>query len=224
MMLRRRRLCSCLSACAAWGLLAVLLLPRLAVPQTADPISFLWAFGSRVGATATTAPGPLTQDTVLHTGDQFKMLIQLQRPCFVYVLYHNAEQSVDLLFPSTLQQFETDYVLGKRYALPPNEDWYTLTPPAGRETIYILASATRLTALEALLTAAAAATPAEQSSLTARILAEIRALRPGRPVATGGERPVRIGGRVRGTTDLGDFAVEIHAPTFYSKSVTIEHR
>lgn len=131
---------------------------------------------------------------------------------------------MDLLFPATMQQFETDYVLGKRYEIPPKEAWYTLTPPAGRESISVLVSTTRLTALEALLVAANVATPAERPTLTARILAAIRAPRPGRPVATAGERPVRIGGNVRGMTDLGDFAVEIHTQNFYSKTFTVEHR
>ena len=99
---------------------------------------------------------------MVSTGSQFKILVQLQHPCFVYVLYHSAEQSVDLLFPATLQQFDTDYVPGKPYTMPRNGGWYTLTPPAGRETLYVLASATRLTALEALLGAAAVAPPAQR--------------------------------------------------------------
>ena len=221
---RCRSLFACVYVWSVWSLLVVLLAPRLAVSQTADTIHFRWAFVSRAGATATTAPGSLTQGTVLHTGDQFKIWVQLQHPCFVYVLYHSAEQSVDLLFPTTLQQFETDYVPGKPYMMPAKGGWYTLIPPAGRETLYVLASTTRLTALEALLETAAAAPPAQRPALTSRVLAEVRALRPSGPVATAGERPVRIGGTVRGTTDLGDFAVEVQAKTFYSKSLTIEHR
>src|SRR5712691_4090818 len=144
MVVRRVVLFPFFCACSVCGLLVVLFSYCLAAPPAADTISFLWAFGSRAGATATTAPGAITQDTVLHTGDQFKMLVQLQKPCFVYVLYHSAEQVVDLLFPSTMQQFETDYVLGKRYEIPPKEAWYTLTPPARRESISVLASPTRL--------------------------------------------------------------------------------
>ena len=219
---RCRPLLFCVYACAVWSLLVVFFDPCLALSQTANTIHFRWAFVSRAGAT--TAPKLLTQDTVLHTGEQFKILVELQHPCFVYILYHSAGQSVDLLFPATLQQFDTDYVPGKPYTMPPKGGWYTLTPPAGRETIYVLASATRLTALEALLGTAAAAPSAERPALTARILAAIRALRPGGPVATAGERPARIGGTVRGTTDLGNFAVEVQAQTFYSKSLSIEHR
>ena len=62
--------------------------------------------------------------------------------------------------------------------------------------------------------------------MIARILAEIRAPRQVRPSPTAGERPVRIGGSVRGDIhgkDWEDFAVEISAQHFYSKTFTIEH-
>jgi len=194
-----------------------------AAPRTVENISFQWAFGARVGAEDTQKLVAITQDTILHTGDQFKMVVKLQKLCFVYILYHSSEGEVDWLFPYNKQQFDTDYQIGKRYDIPPGDAWYKLHPPAGRETIYLLASAKRLSELEALVDASAAAKPAERPQLTARILAEIRAPREIRPSATPGERPVRIAGNVRGE-DVGDFAVEISAQNFYSKTFTIEHQ
>jgi hypothetical protein len=202
----------------------VLLPYGLAVPQTAaDNISFLWAFVARTGA-GDTKPEAIRQDTTLHTGDQFKMMMQLQKPCFVYVLHSSknkegAEGDVTWLFPYNEPQFVTDYQTGKRYDIPPRGAWYSLSPPAGRETIYLLASTQRLSDLEALLAASAAASPAQRPQLTARILAEIRAPKQVRPSPTPGERPVRIGGSVRGDVhgkDWEDFAVEISAQHFYS--------
>ena len=216
---------------AVWSVIGVLLHYGLAAPQTAENnISFLWAFVARTGA-GDTKPVAITQDTTRHTGDQFKMLMQLQTPCFVYVLHSSknkegAESDVTWLFPYNKPQFATDYQIGKRYDIPPRDAWYSLSPPAGRETIYLLASAQRLSDLEALLAASAAASPAQRPQLTARILAEIRAPRQVRPSPTSGERPVRIGGSVRGDAhgkDLEDFAVEISAQHFYSKTITLEH-
>jgi hypothetical protein len=159
------------------------------------------------------------------------MIVQLQTPCFVYVLHSSkntegAESDITWLFPYNKPQFVTDYQIGKRYDIPPRDAWYSLSPPAGRETIYLLASAQRLSELEALLAAAAVASPAQRPQLIARILVEIRAPRQVRPSPTAGERPVRIGGSVRGDLhgqDLEDFAVEISAQHFYSKTFTIEH-
>jgi len=173
----------------------------------------------------------ITQDTIQHTGDQFKMIVQLQKPCFVYVLHSSknkegTEGDVTWLFPYNKPQFMTDYEVGKRYDIPPRDAWYSLSPPAGRETIYLLASTQRLSDLEALLEASATASPAQRPQLTARILAEIRAPRQVRPSPAPGERPVRIGGNVRGGVrgkDFTDFAAEITAQHFYSKTFTLEY-
>jgi uncharacterized protein DUF4384 len=216
---------------AVWSVLGVLLHASLAAPQTAEnTISFLWAFVARTGA-GDTRPVAITQDTARHTGDEFKMIVELQTPCFVYVLHRSkntagGEGDVTWLFPYTKPPFMPDYQVGQRYDIPPRHAWYTLSPPAGRETIYVLASTQRLADLEALLEASAAASPAQRPQLTARILAEIRAPRQVRPSPTPGERPVRIGGSMRGGIrgkDFTDFAVEIRAPHFYSKTFTLEH-
>src|SRR5262249_29351532 len=145
----------------------------------------------------------ITQDTTLHAGDEFKMIVELQTSCFVYVLHRSknkeaTEGDVTWLFPYNKPQFITDYQVGKRYDIPPKTAWYSLARPAGRATIYLLASTQRLSDLEALLEASAAASPAQRPQLTARILAEIRAPRQVRPSPTPGERPIRIGGGVRG--------------------------
>lgn len=205
---------------AVWSVIVLLTQYRLAVPQTAENISFRWAFGSRAGV-EDTEPVAITQDTVLRTGGQFKMVVKLQKPCFVYVLHRSSKEEMAWLFPYNKQRFATDYQIGKRYDIPQN-DWYTLDPPVGRETIYLLASTERLSQMEALLDASAAANPAERLRLTTSILAEIRA-RQMRPSATPGERPGHIAGNVRGK-DVGDFAVEISAQNFYSKTFTIEHQ
>ena len=68
-------------------MIVVLMQYRLAVPQTAENnIGFLWAFGATRASARDAEPVAITQNMVLHTGDQFKMLVQLQKRCFVYVL------------------------------------------------------------------------------------------------------------------------------------------
>jgi Domain of unknown function (DUF4384) len=216
---------------AVWSVIGLLIHYGPAASQTAENnISFLWAFVARTGVGDTQAVA-ITQDTTLHTGDQFKMIVELQTPCFVYVLHgskntEGTEGEVTWLFPYHKPQFVTDYQVGKRYDIPPRGAWYSLSPPAGRATIYLLASTQRLSDLEALLEASAAASPAQRSQLTARILAEVRAPRQVRPSPTPGERPVRIGGSVRGGIrgkDFTDFAVEIRALHFYSKTFTLAY-
>jgi Domain of unknown function (DUF4384) len=233
--MRRWQSCTLSSGFALCSVIVILMQYRIAAPQTAEPnISFLWALGAVRADARDAAPVAITQGMVLHTGDQFKMIVQLQKRCFVYILLHSqyansSEDEVTWLFPSNKQQFDTDYQIGKRYNMPPGDSWYKLDQRKGRETVYLLASAKRLSALEDLLEASAAAKPAERPQLTARILAAIRTLGQGSSLfaATSGERPTRIGGSRRDVSrgkDVGDLAIEITAQDFYRKMVTIEHQ
>ena len=48
---------------------------------------------------------PVTQDMVLKSGDQLKMMVDLQKSCFVYLFHEEGPSGIKLLFPYTLQQF-----------------------------------------------------------------------------------------------------------------------
>src|SRR5215831_6087849 len=154
---RRWRSCALFYVLAGCSVIVVLIQYRLAAPQTAENnIGFLWAFGATRAGARDAEPVAITQDTVLRSGDRFKMMVQLQKRCFVYVLLSSqnadgSETEVSWLFPYNKQQFDTDYQTGKSYAIPSGNSWYTLDQRTGRETVYLLASAKRLSALEALL-------------------------------------------------------------------------
>ena len=214
-----------------WGIwlcaLAVLSLAVLGRLGTAsaesqeEDISFLWTFVALVDAGNVKKQMAITQDTTLKTGDQLKMSVEPRKLCFVYVIYHGAQGEVRWLFPYNKQQFTTDYQPSKKYDIPPGEAWFKLNDQVGRETFYLLASTQRLTELETMLDAYAAAPPAEQPPLASNIVAEIRDLRRRyRQLAAPAERPVPIAGNMREDAQ----AVEIKATNFYSKTFTIEHR
>jgi hypothetical protein len=196
---------------------------RAAAPDEAN-VSFRWAFGALVNPESAPKLVPIVQDTTLKTGDQLKMSVELQKPCFVYVIYHGSQGEMRWLFPYNTQQFDSDYRTAKRYDIPPGDAWFRLDAQVGRETFYLLASSQRLSDLEGLLGTYAAASQAEQSQLASNILTEIREVRKRyRQFATLAERPVPIAGNLRGP-DIGDLAIEITAQNFYSKTFTIEHR
>src|SRR5262245_26335289 len=197
---------------------------RPVLAQEEANVSFRWAFGALSSTENPPKPVPITQDTTLKTGDQLKMLVELQKPCFVYVIHHGPQGEVHWLFPNGTQQLDSDYHTGKRYDIPPGDGWLRLDNQVGRETFYLLAAAERLTDLETLLSGYAAAPQAEQPQLASNILTEIREVKKRyRQLATPAERPVPIAGNMRGP-DIADAAVEITANNFYSKTFTIEHR
>jgi uncharacterized protein DUF4384 len=205
-----------LSLAASWR-------PYLASAQAQDEenIDFLWAFMALVDTGNAKKQLSITQDITLKTGDQLKMSVEPRKPCFVYVIYHGSQGEVQQLFPYTKQQFATDYQPAKKYDIPPGDAWFKLDERVGRETFYLLASAQRLSELEALLDTYAAAPAAEQPQLATNIVTEIRDMRRRqRQLATPAERPVPIAGNMREDAQ----ALEIKATNFYSKTFTIEHR
>ncbi len=198
-----------------------------------ENLRFHWAFGARVGTQSNHEFVSITRDTTLKTGDQFKMLVELKTKCFVYLIYHGAKGELYLLFPYNSRQFDNGYKILKKYYIPQGNQWFTLDENVGRETFYLLFSAVRLTKLEDLIVNYESSDLMEKSELTTKIITEIHQLiKQHRRFASVAERPISIGGSVRGINkakkapvyDISNIAVEISATDFYSRTFTIEHK
>jgi len=198
-----------------------------------ENVCFRWAFGAVVGKENDRRLMSITRDTTLKTGDQFKMMVELETTCFVYLIYHGGQGELQMLFPNDLKQFAENYKTMEKYFIPQGDLWFALDENVGRETFYLLASAKRLTNLEALLIDHKSANPEEKSELVAKILTEIRETkRRHKKLTAVAERPVTIGGTVRGMSkdakvpahDISKIAIEISATDFYSRTFTIEHK
>lgn len=196
-------------------------------------VCFRWAFGGVVRSEHEPKFVAITGDTTLKTGDQLKMLVELEKKCFVYLIHHSARGEVIMLFPYDMQQFTRDYVPRKKYYIPQGDRWFELDENVGRETFYLLASSQRLIELEALLAKYISADPVRKQELAKQILTEIRKIkRRHRRFTTFAERPVPIGGSVRGIPedekvfppDIATIAVEISANKFFCRTFTIDHR
>ena len=189
-----------------------------------EEVRFFWAFGARVGPERDLVA--ITRDTTLQTGDELKMLVDVQRPCFVYLVYHSSQGEISLLFPRKLRQTDVVSRTPTTYHIPDGEVWFALDDHPGRETFYLLAAAERLTELEARLKACDAAAPSDKSEHAAQVLTHIRELRKRhRTLSVPAKRPVSVAATVRGASDeLAGMAVEISANHFYGKTFTIEHR
>jgi len=208
--------------------------PRTNAEQEKDKnVCFRWAFGAIVGAENDLKLVAITRDTALKTGDQLKMFVELQKKCFVYVIYHSAQGEVSILFPYNVQQFTRDYETSKKYYIPQGDMWFRLDENVGRETFYLLASSHRLMELEGLFEKYISADPVRKSKLVKQILAEIRKIkRRHRKFTAIAERPVPIVGNIRGVDDVqkavrpdvSSIAAEISAKTFYSRTFTIDHQ
>ncbi len=200
--------------------------------QAGDEIVFRWAFGAMVGPANDRRLVAITRDTVLKTGDRLKMLLQLKSQCFVYLFYRTAEDEIHLLFPYSLDLFESDYQTDVKYYIPRGEAWFELDDNIGPETFYLLASAGRLRRLEELYRMYHSGTEEERKEIAEKFFAEIRSLKNRhRILASPAERPIHIGGTLRGGIegrhtsfpDIDPIASEVSSSGFYSKTFTIEH-
>jgi Domain of unknown function (DUF4384) len=195
--------------------------------QAAGNIRFRFAFGALTGTGTNRTLVRITEDTKLKTGDQIKLLAQLEQPGFLYVIHRGPDNEITLLAPADLKQ---GLPVGIPYFMPKGASWFELDKNPGDETVYVLASTQRLESLESLLQRYSSAPAAGKASAATDIVSEIRKLRTqNRDATTQAERPVMIGGNVRslntaGAPDISTIAVEITAKDFFARTFTIDHR
>jgi hypothetical protein len=197
--------------------------------QGTGSIRFRFAFGALTGSNNRNLV-PITEDAYLKTGDRIKLMAQMEQPGFIYVIHRSPDGELDILLPADLKQ---NVQLAKPYSMPEGASWFELDRNPGDETFYVLASTQRLSSLESLLQRYSTAAPAAKPLIAADVVTEIRRLRTqNRDGAAQAERPVMIGGNVRGletangpgAPDLNSIAVEFTAKDFFARTFTINHR
>jgi hypothetical protein len=199
--------------------------------QEGKAVRFRWAFAATKKGEHDSRVIPITHEITLKKGDQLKMLVELEARCFVYVIYQNPQDGLYMLFPYDLKQFDAKaYELGKPYYIPQGDGWFELDEHTGQEVFYLLASAQQLVDLEELFERYRCSEQCEKQVLGERILKRIHEeKRSHRRLTTTAERPLTIGGSVRGSgtaalPDIATIATEIEADTFFSRTFTIDHR
>jgi len=206
--------------------------PSTAAVQNDENVSFRWAFGAMAGKEKRFVS--ITRDTVLKSGDDMKMYVELVKDCFVYVINQDSRGTISVVFPTDgFKQFVADYKVGKSYFIPKGRSWFQLDKNVGRETFYLLGSSERLIELESLIGDYLSADESKKQELAQNIIAEIRNVRKRyKSFATLAEKPITIGGNVRGMEkaeevkrpDVSTIATHITATNFYGKTFSIEHQ
>ena len=200
--------------------------------QTENSIKFQWSFCA-IRKSNDAKLEPVTRDTVLQSGDQIKFFLKIRDNCFVYLLYRSSQGELSVLFPFRFKELKDRYDISGSYYVPHGDQWFELDEQVGKENFYLLASAKQLYPLESLINEYESADIAKKSVLADKILTEIRSLRKRHmKFKTYAEKPVSIIGNMRGTekdsqvrtNDIAEFAVEISAGTFYSRTFTIDHQ
>ena len=200
------------------------------VQQNEANIGFDWAFGSLIGKNKTMVP--VTHYTTLKSGEEIKMMVKLTKDCFVYLVHQDSKGEIELLFPYKIQQFQTDYATDKNYYIPRGRPWSAFDKSTGKELFFLIASTERLLDLEVKLGNYGSADTSKNNH-SDDIVTEIRNVRKHYSTfSTIAEKPVTIGGNIRGTEkvegarrpDVATIATQIKANNFYSKTITIDHK
>ena len=203
--------------------------PVSSMPQGAASLRFRFAFGALTGSGPNQRLTRISQDTTLRTGDKIRLMVEMQQAGFVYLIHRGPANSIDLLFPQDLKQ---TLQVGRKYYVPDGTDWLEFDDTRGAESFYVLGSVQRLRSLESMLGRYQSATAAAKTGIAAEIVAEIRKLRAQNAATAEADRPVIIGGNVRGVDeipvrgapDVASLAVDVSVNGFYGRTFTIEHR
>jgi hypothetical protein len=204
-----------------------------AVQENDANIEFDWAFGVLGYNGKTPVPIPITRDTVLKSGDEIKMMVKITKECYVYAVYLDSQGDLSLLFPYSIRQLQTDYIVSKPYYIPKGRNWMMLDENTGKEIFFLVGSTERLLDLEVKIGNYYSADPSNRKPLADEVVSEIRGLRKRYSTfATIAEKPLSIGGNIRSTdtvkvvgrVDVADIASHISANNFYSKTITIDHQ
>lgn len=198
-------------------------------------VSFQWSFVGVLDPSGRKKVVSIQHDTVLTSGDQFKLYVQPVVKCYVYLIWYDSKKDLHMMLPYDFKQFSTDWTNGKNYFIPKGREWYELDENKGREVLYLLASKERLSGLEDLLESYATASDDKKEVAKAKVLSKLRDTRRRfRKYTAYAEKPATIAGNVRGTGEAGvttqtsvdvtQFAVRVDANTFFSKTVVIQHK
>jgi hypothetical protein len=201
--------------------------------QAESNVTFQWAFG----AIRNTNSGPqfeaIKRDTVMKSGDQIKFFLRVENKCFIYLIYQSSKGELSVLFPYRFKLLDDSYQIFENYYVPKGDQWFELDEYTGAEKFYLLATANRLTELEHLINEYESADKSNKITIGEKIILETRRLRKKhRKFKSHVEKPVSIIGKMRGTEktkaagleDIADYAFEISANNFFSRTFTIDHQ
>ena len=124
-------------------------------PDTTKPLAPLalhWTgFVRRMGVIGVVHE-ELVGNMELHSGEQFRLELESNNDCYVYVINVDGSGALHVLFPHAGIAQGHKCQGGRRYSIPDGRNWYTLDEQEGLETIYLVACYDRWGDFEDLVT------------------------------------------------------------------------
>lgn len=203
-----------------------------ALADESDPnrIDFRWVLAGLAKDAAPFQLVNLSSDASLHSGDKLKVYLKTRSKCFFYLLHRDPHGRLTLLYPSSLPTHALEP--GTQITLPVQDQWFELDEQIGTETFHVLVSPVPLRSVETLYAEYREQGARSGPALT-RLLSVIERLsHQQRPLTSKAERPVSIGGTIRGGPDkdpdvilerMDRLAEDIVLDSAFCRTYTIEH-
>jgi len=199
----------------------------------AENIAFQWAIGAVKSDSNGKAIIPITNNSVLRTGDRFKIYLELQGKFYLYLFYRSSTDEIMMLFPFSFEAGGSSFQITQKYFIPPDDNWYQFDENVGTERFYLLASVRRLEKIETLYKKYMNSSSTRKKALAKKIMAEIiNTIKRHKPLLAKAERPVTMGGSLRAPplttaeakSGLVSIAQTVSASNFYSRIIVVEHK
>jgi len=198
-------------------------------------ICFQWTFIANLNQGKNLSAINFDENNVLRSGDQLKTSFTLYKPCFLYFIHHGPGDDVSLIHPPSIPQEPPSAAMPATYNIPENNQWFALDDNAGKETFYLVAASMRLNGLESLLMDYNRSDASEKVEIGKKIIHKVQQFnQKSAKLTAAAERPVKIGGTVRGgvgrdcpgnSIPLDTFdSLMVSANDFYIKVITIDHK
>lgn len=165
---------------------------------------------------------------VVKSGDEMRIVLEPLSNAYIYLYLYDSSKNLSVIFPDNFSQFDSKDYNGNVYYIP-DQGWFSLVDPTGKEHFYMLASSLRQERLEQLTLAYKLNPNAETR---AAVLSEIKSLRKKHSKLTAeAEVGLSIAGTIKTFRGPGQNAstadtikpTEVRAKRFYGKTIRLKH-
>ena len=193
--------------------------------------SLLWSFAAITGAENQRKLVAITSDSVLYSGDKFKLMFEVRQTLFVYIIFAGSGGEIVLLHPTKLDSEIQPAAINTPVFIPNEKDWFTLDQKRGTETLYLVVSANHLADLELLLKRYEAASLNDKDEIAQTIIGLVQEKnRVIQPLTAAVEKPIQLGGTIRSISerglaeaDISKFTQSIDIEDLFIRIYSIEH-
>ena len=186
-------------------------------------VSFRWAILADKGKGM--QPLDFSGTPIVHSGTALQIYIEHESNCHIYMFLLDSSNELTPLYPAEPGYYNYGFTRGPRF-IPPGDQSFSFVPPAGMETIYLIASEERLFQVERLTQEFTEHSNymGQQKLLLSEIETFIRDIEKKSRSREGREKVTKKTRTAEGIKKSEFIATEVDASDAYGRKLLIDHR